>query len=178
MIILLLLLGLTLSMCCVCQRFLVIFAEYPRKAPCKTANLFSGKMRWVLARAWNDNDVWSRDSEFKRGGRKSWFRHQDVHPQGQNGKDKDGVGRLGLSLGKQSFVWLQKWNDRNLLCFIFIAPFVFVLMFYVKESFYFAAVLFLHPYAKLNTRHVRLISSHVSLPPPPPHLSRYILSSS
>ena len=113
MVILLLLLGLALSMCCVCQRFLVIFAEYPRKAPCKTANLFSGKMRWVLARAWNDNDVWSRDSEFKRGGRKSWFRHQDVHPQGQNGKDKDGVGRLGLSPGKQSFVWLQKWNDRN-----------------------------------------------------------------
>ena len=87
-----------LSLCCICQRSLVNCADYTRIAHCSSADLFSGQMRWVLARAWNDNDVWSRDSDFTAGGRKSWFRHQDVHPQGQNGKDKDGVGRLALSL--------------------------------------------------------------------------------
>ena len=76
--------------------FLGNFRWVSEKGPLRIC--FSGQMRWVLARAWNDDDVWSRDSDFTAGGRKSWFRHQDVHPQGQSGKDKDGVGRLGLSL--------------------------------------------------------------------------------
>ena len=92
--------------CCHC----VAFSTFVGKLRCVSEKgplriCFSGQMWWVLARAWNDNDVWSRDSDFTAGGRKSWFRHQDVHPQGQSGKDKDGVGRLALSPGKQSFVY-------------------------------------------------------------------------
>ena len=116
---------------------------------------FSGQMRWVLARAWNDNNVWSRDCDFTGGGRKSWFRHQDVHPQGQSGKDKDGVGRLALSLENNllSAYKNETIGTDPLVLFYFhhaIFVFMFVIMQYVRESFtllpsYFYAI---HPYAK------------------------------
>lgn len=167
-----------LSLFCICLRFFVIFAEYPRQAPCNSANLFWGQMWWVLARAWNDSDVWSRDSDFTGGGRKSWFRHQDVHPQGQSGKDKDGVGRLGLSLENKLLSNYKKWNDRNwpTCFFLFSSRHLCTFSCTMSKSHltllpsYFYVI---HPYAKFNTRHVRLISSPLSPPPLLPTLSRY-----
>ena len=156
-----------LSLCCICQRSLVNCAEYTRIAHCNSADLFLGQMWWVLARAWNDNDVWSRDSDFTGGRRKSWFPHQDVHPQGQSGKDKDGVGRLALSLESNllSGYKSETIGTDPLALFYFhhtVFAFLFVIMQYVKESFtlvpsYFYAI---HPYAE---KYVRIIRSHVPL---------------